>query len=169
MLEETFSDLLNPHLPAIRKLVRAKMRAQDYVDDVVQQTLLQAFTHRDQLQARAKFKSWICSIAMNEIRGLARRSRFSLPLDTPPALAAPDESACPHKAYEKRERAGRLRAGLERLNARDRRAIHLMDFAELNIGEAARSMSVSPAAMKSTHYRARLRLSRALRTKMDPA
>jgi len=159
MSGESFTDLLEPTLPAIRKFVRSKMKMSDQAEDVLQQTLLHAFAHRDQLRASSKFKSWIASIAMNEIRGLARRTRFCLPLDGLPPLIAPDQSACPHKTYERRERAERLYSGLAQLSDRDREAIQMVDFAETHVSEAATKLSVTPSALKSAHYRARRRLS----------
>lgn len=163
MSGETFADLLAPNLPAIRRFVSAKMRMSDHIEDVVQQTLLHAFAHRDQLRAESKFKSWISSIAMNEIRGLARRTRPCLPLDGIPPVASRDRSACPYQVYEQRERNELLYAGLARLNDRDRNAICLVDLAEVTLPDAANSLSVTKAALKATHFRARRRLGRAIR------
>jgi DNA-directed RNA polymerase specialized sigma24 family protein len=84
---ETFGDLLAPNLEAMRRFVRRRMRTQDHVEDVVQQTLLLAFVHRHQLRAPSKFKSWLCSIAVNEIRMFLRVTRKSLSLDELPASA----------------------------------------------------------------------------------
>jgi len=163
MSGETFENLLAPTLPAIRKLVRAKIRMPDYTEDVVQQTLMHAFAHREQLRAHSKFKSWLASIAMNEIRGLVRRTRLCMPLEALPPMASSDRWACPYHVFEDGERADRLRAGLAQLNARDRDAINLMDLAEVRLTDAANALSVSRAALKSTHFRARRRLSRAVR------
>jgi RNA polymerase sigma-70 factor (ECF subfamily) len=163
MSGETFADLLAPNLMAIRKLILSKTRMPDYADDILQQTLLQAFAHRHQLRSHSKFKSWLSTIAMNEIRQLIRTTRNCLPLDLLPALESPDMSTCPHKTYEKRERARQLYDGLAQLNDRDRHAIHLVDFAQVKMADAANSLSVSLPAFKSTHLRARHRLRRAVR------
>jgi RNA polymerase sigma-70 factor (ECF subfamily) len=162
MSGETFENLLAPTLPAIRKLVRAKLRMQDYTEDVVQQTLMHAFVHREQLREHSKFKSWLASIAMNEIRGLARRTRICVPFEALPPIASTDRSTCPFKVFEDGERTDQLHAGLAKLNARDRDAIYLMDLNEVKLTDAANALSVSQAALKSTHFRARQRLSRAV-------
>jgi DNA-directed RNA polymerase specialized sigma24 family protein len=52
---------------------------------------------------------------------------------------------------------------MAKLNERDRTAIHLADIHELTAEQAARKLAVSKAAFKSTHFRARQRLGRALR------
>jgi len=166
MSGETFIDLLLPVLPAIRGFVRARMRNSDYTDDVVQQTLMHAFAHRDQLRANSKFKTWITSIAINEIRGLARRTRACLPLDAMPPAADPDSTVCPHRTYERKERAERLYAGIARLTDRDRDAIRLVDLAEAKLTDAADSLSISLPALKSMHFRARRRLGATVRSSL---
>jgi len=163
MSGDTFETLLTPNLPAVRKFVSAKLRMSDHTDDVLQQTLLHAFAHRDQLRVHSKFKSWLWSIAMNEVRGFHRRARPSFPLDVLPDFATSDRSACPHARYEQRESAERVSAALEKLAERDRHTIHLVDLGERKIAEAANALSVTTSALKSSHYRARQRLSRALR------
>ena len=99
---------------------------------------------------------------MNEIHGLARRTRACAPLDALPVPASADPSTCPYKTYERREVFERLYGGLAALNDRDRTAIHLVDLMEIDLGEAAEMLSVTPAALKSTHFRARRRLSQIL-------
>jgi RNA polymerase sigma-70 factor (ECF subfamily) len=162
MTGETFEDLLAGNLQAVRKLVNAKLKMADHTDDILQQTLLHAFAHRDQLRAHSKFKSWLCSIAMNEVRGFHRRSRPSLPLDMLAEFASGDRWTCPHARYEQRESAERVTAAMAKLSDQDRTAIHLVDLAEGKIAEAAQSLSVKKAALKSSHYRARKRLGRML-------
>jgi DNA-directed RNA polymerase specialized sigma24 family protein len=63
MSGETLAALLTPCLPSVRRMVQSRLRAWDEAEDVLQQTLLQAFRHRGQLQAHCKFKSWLWSIA----------------------------------------------------------------------------------------------------------
>ena len=137
----------------------------DYAEDVVQQALLHAFAHRDQLRAHSKFKSWIVTIALNEIRGLARRTRVCVPLEALPHLASSDESTCPYKVFEDGERVERLHAALAQLRPRERDTIHMLDLGEAKLTDAANALRVSRAALKSTHFRARQRLRRTVRAK----
>src|SRR5712691_4544591 len=77
MSGETFETLLAPNLQAVRRMVKSRLRTGDQTDDIVQQTLLHAFASRDQLRAESKFKSWLWSIALNEIRAFFRATRRS--------------------------------------------------------------------------------------------
>ena len=162
MSGETFTDLLVPNLKSVRKLVQTRLRSSDHADDVLQQTLLQAFVHRDQLRTHSKFRNWLWSIAMNEIRTFLRGTRASVSLDEFPNLELADREPSPLAKYEQMEHADRLQAALARLAERDRTAIRLVDLNGLSIIEAASAMAVSESAAKSTHFRARKRLGRAL-------
>jgi len=163
MTRETFAALLAPHLQAIRRFIRGRVRTHDQADDILQQTLLHAFVHRDQLRVEGKFKSWLWSIAFNEIRMLRRANRVCVSIDEFPNFELPDETPSPLAHCEQMERTKRLRAGLARLTERDRMAIRLADLNELTTAEAAGTMEVSQAAFKSTLFRARKRLEHSLR------
>ena len=163
MTRETFAALLAPHLQAIRRFVRGRVRTCDQADDILQQTLLHAFTHRDQLLAHGKFKSWLWTIAFNEIRMFRRANRVCVSIDEFPHFELPDETPSPLAQCEQMERTKRLRAGLARLTERDRMAIRLADLNELTTAEAAGTMEVSQSAFKSTLFRARKRLEHSLR------
>ena len=166
MSRETFTNLLTPNIQPLKKLLRTRLRASDYADDVLQQTLLLAFARRHQLRIQSKFKSWLWSIAFNEMRAFARGSRPHLSLDEFPNFEPSDPDFSPLKRYEQTERADRLRAGMATLPERDRTALRLVDFLGLSIAETAGRLAVSESAAKSTHYRARQRLRHALQETM---
>ena len=80
MTGDAFAALLAPNLQSVRRLVQTHLRTADHTDDIIQQTLLNAFAHRHQLRASSKFKSWLCSIAMNEVRMFFRTDRPTISL-----------------------------------------------------------------------------------------
>ncbi len=163
MSRETFTNLLAPHLKPLRQLVRMRIRTSDHAEDIVQQTLLMAYARRDQLRMQSKFKSWLWSIAFNEMRAFLRGLREQVSLDEFPNLEPVDRNFCPMARYEELERAERLHEGLAALTERDRTAIRLVDFHGLSMAEAADRLAVSLPAAKSSHYRARQRLGQTLR------
>src|ERR1035438_1668612 len=137
MTGDTFETLLAPNLPLVRRFVQARLRASDHADDIIQQTLLHAFAHRDQLRASSKFKSWLCSIAMNEVRTFFRFDRPTLSLDEFPHIDSRDSGLSPLARVEHMERLEWLQAGMEKLSERDRAAIRLRDFEGLSLTETA--------------------------------
>ena len=131
---------------------------------MLQQTLLRAFAHRDQLRASSKFKSWLCSIAMNEVRMFFRTDRPTVSLDELPKIDSRDWGPSPLARVEQLERIEQLQAGMDRLSNRDRETIRLRDIEEMSLMETAEAFELSESAAKSTHFRARRRLAGALRT-----
>ena len=161
MSRETFGRLLAPNLGAIRRFVRRRLRTQDYVDDVLQQTLLLAFVHRNQLRAPSKFKSWLWSIAVNEVRMFHRSYRPYLSLDELPRFEIADPANSPLLRCEAAERRAFLEAAMGRLHACDQAAIQL-ELDGLTVPETAAATAVSVAAAKSARFRARQRLLQAV-------
>ncbi len=90
MSREAFADLLQPNLQAVRAFVRRQMRNAEYTDDIIQTTLLLAFANRHQLRTPSKFRFWLFSIAVNEIRTFLRLLRPVMPLAGFPAYAVRD-------------------------------------------------------------------------------
>jgi RNA polymerase sigma-70 factor (ECF subfamily) len=164
MTGDTFEALLAPTLQSVRRLVQTHLRTPDRTDDIIQRTLLNAFTHRHQLRASSKFKSWLCSIAMNEVRMFFRTDRGSLSLDEFPSFDFRDSGPSPLARVEQLERLEWLQAGMAKLSERDRAAIRLRDFDGLTLTETAEAFASSEAAVKSTHFRARRRLACAVRS-----
>jgi len=162
MSQETFVGLLGPNLKGLRNFVQRHLWGSGHEDDILQQTLLHAFVHRDQLRAHSKFKSWLWSIAINEIRGFLRGSRSTVSLSEYTDFELTDRAPSPLANYEQIERREWLQAGLGRLSERDRTAIRLLNFNGWSIAETAAALSVSSAAVKSIHFRALRRLGRAL-------
>jgi RNA polymerase sigma-70 factor, ECF subfamily len=163
MTGDAFEALLAPNLPLVRRFVQTRLRTSDHADDVLQQTLLRAFAHRNQLRASAKFKSWLCSIAMNEVRMFFRTDRPTISLHESPQIDLRDSGPSPLARVEELERAEWLQAGMDRLSDRDRKALRLRDLQEMSLTETAEAFELSESAAKSTHFRARRRLAGALR------
>ena len=164
MTGETFEALLAPNLPSVRRFVQMRMRTPDHADDVLQQTLLRAFAHRHQLRAGAKFRSWLCSIAMNEVRMFFRTARPTVSLHEFPQIDCRDSGASPLAKVEEMERLEWLKAGMDRLSDRDRETIRLRDLEGMSLTETAEAFELSESAAKSTHFRARQRLAGTLRS-----
>lgn len=162
MTGDTFEALLGPNLQWVRRFVQMRLRASDHADDIIQQTLLHAFAHRDQLRASSKFKSWLCSIAMNEVRMFFRTDRVVLSLDEFPDIDSRDSGPSPLARVEQMERREWLKAGMDKLSDRDRGTIRLRDFEGLSLTETAEAFESSEAATKSSHFRARKRLAGAV-------
>src|SRR5438105_15656258 len=70
--QQRFADCVAQHLPFLNRMVRRLTRNDPMTDDIVQQTMLEALVHADQFRFESTLKTWLTSIAMNEVRQLYR-------------------------------------------------------------------------------------------------
>ena len=158
MSGDTFEALLRPHLRFVRTLVYARVKTTGHADDIIQETLLRAYTRRHQLREEAKFKTWIWSIALNSIREHFRHERALVSLDEFPSLDILDRTMSPLARLERMEACDWLRHNVAKLSKRDQAAIRLRDIEEKSLSEAAAALRRSQSATKTAHFRARKRL-----------
>ena len=68
-----FELLMRRHNQRIYRAVRAILRTDDDVEDVMQQAYLNAYQHLGQFAGGAKFSTWLTRIAVNEAIGRKRK------------------------------------------------------------------------------------------------
>jgi RNA polymerase sigma-70 factor (ECF subfamily) len=170
--KDLFSNLLAPHLGALCRLIRTRLRNDGESDDVIQQTLLKALVHLGQFRFKSSFRTWLMSIALNEVFQW-RRKRLSWQFlilkhssGTRPQRFS-DETASPHMQCERREAAALLRKALVRLPEKYQIMIQLRDLEDLSIAEVSQLLNMSVAAIKGRHRRARQELVSLMREKTE--
>jgi RNA polymerase sigma-70 factor (ECF subfamily) len=162
---EAFGDLVQPHLPSISRLARARVQNDSEAEDVVQQALLKALLHLGQFRGEASFRTWLSAIAINET-GHFRRAASAVasvrPLPDGRAEKLADPSGSPETRFQRDQEIERLRQAVRRLPEKYRLMIQLRDLRELNVAETARRLSITVAAVRTRHHRARKLLVRSL-------
>jgi RNA polymerase sigma-70 factor (ECF subfamily) len=145
----------------------------DEAEDLAQEVFLRVYRTRKTYRPRAKFSTWLFTIA-NNLALNARRShqrkptvplpaQDSGPLGTRPAeQLVQDAGPAPSQQLAHKELATVIRQALESLNDRQRAAVVLNKFEDLNYAEIAEVMGLSTKAVKSLLSRARCRLRDAL-------
>jgi len=122
--------------------------------DVAAETFLAAWRRLDTVP-RAKALAWLYTVARNtinnELRGRTRRTRLDERLHAQPADSAPD------LADDVSERLDALRL-LESLPPKDREALQLVEWDDLDLTTAAHVAGCSPATFRVRLHRARRRL-----------
>ena len=142
------------------RFLRSRTRDDNAADDLLQETLLRAWLHLDQLNEQEKFKSWIFQIALNTARSRARRhartptihsvTNSTLDSDEPmhtTVLSLPDERHDPVKALlrlEERQIIHRLLAGLP---LRYREVLVLKFLEGLSQRQIAHTLGISDSAV----------------------
>jgi RNA polymerase sigma factor (sigma-70 family) len=161
---EAFGDLVRPHLPSISRLARTRVRTAPEAEDVVQQAVLQALLHLGQFRREASFRTWLSAIAINET-GHFRRARAVAPVRSLREFRKEnvvDPSGSPETQFQRDQEIERLHQAVGRLPEKYRLMIQLRDLRELNVAETARRLSITAAAVKTRHHRARKLLVRSL-------
>ena len=158
---ENFAECVVEHRPFLIRMVRALTRSDSISEDIVQQTMLNAFVHGDQFRLESSLKTWLAAIAVNEIRQLHRCKWWSRSVPLMPENVEADRSPLlesPNASYEARERDALLRQAVSRLPEAYRRVIELCDLQCLPLKEAASRLGLTLSAVKSRRRRARLKL-----------
>src|SRR5580692_10217893 len=114
---DAFGDLVQPYLTSLNRFARTRLRSDSEAEDVVQQTILRAFSHLGQFRREASFKTWLCAIALNEVIHWYRGKAVApiRPLDEKRAERLVDPSHSPHMQCQRLQEAQRLRDAMARL------------------------------------------------------
>jgi RNA polymerase sigma-70 factor (ECF subfamily) len=143
-------------------------------EDIAQDVFLRIYRARKKYRARAKFSTWLFTIA-NNLASNARRSRQRKPevalnlRDSGPLGPRPaerlvrDPAGQPSEHLQQQETAELVRRAVEGLNERQRLAVVLHKFEDMNYAEIARVMGLTTKAVKSLLNRARTNLRAALK------
>ena len=136
-------------------------------EDVLQDSLLRAFTRLDTFEFKASFSTWLTRIAINTALMLLRRRRthvetsFSSTGDDTAASDRwhpVDKGETPEQHCARRQRAYMVRAAVLRMKSGTREVLELQQKTDLSVKEIAQSLGISESAAKSRLTRARVEL-----------
>lgn len=161
--EQQFADSVAQYLPYLNRFVGKLTGYDQMVEDVVQQTVLKALTHADQLRSESTLKAWLTSIAVNEVYQAYRRAWRSrvVPLMREPVDA--DRSQRPgfsNNAHEEQERDSFVRNAVSQLPEMYRSVVELCDLQCIPMNEVAGKLGLTLSAVKTRRHRARKKLRR---------
>jgi RNA polymerase sigma-70 factor (ECF subfamily) len=154
--------LFDRHHEAVYRLISRLLRSERAeIDDLVQQTFLEAWRSAKKFGGRGAVRSYLFGIAANavrhHIRGAVRRRNALAEVPPPPAAGAPDDAAM------RAQQVTRLAAALDELPD-DLRVVYVMcDLEEVPGVEAARALGLRAGTLWRRLHEAR----RALREAID--
>jgi RNA polymerase sigma-70 factor (ECF subfamily) len=157
-----FEILMRRHNQRIYRAVRAVLRTDDEVEDVMQQAYLNAYAHLAQFGDRASFSTWLIRIAVNEaLARLRKRQSGSWSWtggDEMALVRVEAKGPNPEEQASNREMRDVVEAELSELPAMYRTVLVLRDVEGLSTAEAATCLDVSEDAIKTRLSRARAML-----------
>ncbi len=147
-------------------------------EDLAQEVFLRIFRSRKKYTPKAKFSTWLFTIAnnlaLNALRDRGRRKQYPLELrDSGSLTARPNvplasqRDEAPARGLQQEELASVVRRALDELNERQRVAVVLNKFEDMGYAEIAEVMGLSTKAVKSLLCRARERLREVLQPYVD--
>lgn len=166
-----FEDAVKPILPQIYRVCLALCRDTDEADDLLQNSLVKAYTRADSFEGRSDLLTWICGIVRHEHlesrRTASRRwGLLDAVLDGCTAVLGTlftggSEEPSPEEHAIKSQQWGTLLECLRSLPMDYRMAVLLCDVEELGYERAAEILEVPVGTVKSRHARGRARLKEA--------
>jgi RNA polymerase sigma-70 factor, ECF subfamily len=148
-----FRLLVERHQPMARARAAAVCRNRSDVDDIVQESFLQAFVALDRLRDPDRFAGWLAGIVLNVSRNQQRHAPPVLLPEWPEPLH-PQAAADAAPSADDLDRADALRAAAASLPPGQRRAVALYYYAD----QPADRIAESAGAARASLHKARLRL-----------
>jgi RNA polymerase sigma-70 factor (ECF subfamily) len=138
-------------------------------EDLAQEVFLRVYRARYKYRPRAKFSTWLFTIAnnlaLNALRSRQRKPVVPLTIhDSGPLGPRPaeqlvrDAEAQPVQHLQQQELAAIIQVAIQGLNERQRMAVVLNKFEDMNYAEIAEIMGLTTKAVKSLLSRARMNL-----------
>lgn len=167
-----FEELMFRFQGRVQSLFRHLLGNREIAEDLTQDVFLRVFRARKSYQPKAKFVTWLFTIAnnvaLNQLRAHKRKpetqfgfggeaNTSKMILDPAEALVAGSE-AMPARQLDKSELREMVHLALEALNERQRMAVLLNRFEGMSYAEIADVMQLSPQAVKSLLCRAHIQL-----------
>lgn len=161
--EESFDFLLGKYRSPLVNFLNRMVRDQSTAEDLAQEVFLRVYRARHKYNPSAKFTTWLfriaTNLALNSIRD-RRYQKLEFSIDTP----ADEEDSAPRELPARemridehmieRDRAEFIQRAIASLPERQRVAILLHKYEEMDYGEIAGILECSESALKSSLFRA---------------
>lgn len=166
---EAFAELCRRHAQAARRRILAIVRHREDAEDAMQETLLRAYANLGRFRQSCKFSTWITAIGINAALTVIRKRKSRRESDIEPY--SPDESAWdiadhapdPESRVAKAQIILLLRRELHGLPPKMQEVVTSYYGDDHSLQEAADTLGISLAAVKSRLLRGR----RSLRSSLE--
>lgn len=157
--EAALEEVVRRHGPALLTYLRRYV-SRDEAEDVLQQTLVDAWRWADRYDPNQRFTGWLFTIAYRRAVDVLRSRRpTAVDIDALPDLVGDDG----RETAERYAVAAEVRATLDRLPAHERRVLELAYWEDLTQAEIAARLAVPLGTVKARASRGTRRLGVLLR------
>jgi RNA polymerase sigma-70 factor (ECF subfamily) len=166
--DSSFELLLRKYRTPVVNFLYRMVRDTAAAEDLAQEVFLRVYRARGQYLPTAKFTTWMFRIATNLALNALRDGRYrqqEVSIDRaafdsvdresePPALEIPDRQPSIELELIRRDRAEQVRRAVEALPEKQRAAVLLHKYQEMDYDEIAGVLGCSESALKSLLFRA---------------
>ncbi len=165
--ERSFELLLQRYRTPLVNFLYRMVRAREEAEDLAQEVFLRVYRARKDYVPSAKFTTWLFRIATNLALNSVRDNRYQrmeVSLDAPVTVDAEDGDEKPLDIAEKHpnieqylveeSRKKMIRHAIDKLPEKQRAAVLLHKYQELDYGDIAKILECSESALKSLLFRA---------------
>jgi len=165
--EQSFELLLQRYRTPLVNFLYRMVRSREQAEDLAQEVFIRVYRAREEYVPTAKFTTWLfriaTNLALNSLRD-HRHEKLEISIDAPLTADSeegderPFELADKHPTVEQElveeERKKMIRHAIEKLPEKQRAAVLLHKYQELDYAEIAKILSCSESALKSLLFRA---------------
>ncbi|MBO6577311.1 MAG: RNA polymerase sigma factor [Rhodothermales bacterium] len=156
--EFAFVSLYNRYKGPVYAFCVKMLSDREVAADVMQDTFLRLYEHRDRLMKTSSFKSWLFTIARNQCLNTMRRDRRLVGMGD--HIAELEADSTPIQHMEKSERIALVGAFLMKLSPDYREVLILREYQNLSYEEIAAVTRSTVSAVKSRLFKARRKLAK---------
>jgi RNA polymerase sigma-70 factor (ECF subfamily) len=151
----TIEEIYREHAPRFRRVARAIVHDAEAAEDVVQEAFARAIVRRASFRGSGDPVAWLWRIVVNAALSRQRRRRIE-------ALVLERGHLVPEAGAEPAALDDRLRKHVARLPKRQKLALFLHYYADMDYETVGRVLAVEPGTVGKLLYDARMNLRRAL-------
>src|SRR5277367_2604543 len=161
--EASFELLLQRYRTPLVNFLFRMVRNREQAEDLAQEVFIRVYRARKQYTPSAKFTTWLFRIATNLALNSVRDTRYQkleVPIDAPADNEDSIRRELPAKEMRideymvERDRAEIIRRAIYSLPEKQRAAVLLHKYEEMDYGEIAGILECSESALKSSLFRA---------------
>src|SRR5713226_6640344 len=149
--EQSFALLLHRYRRPLINFLYRMVRNREQAEDLAQEVFIRVYRAREDYVPSAKFTTWLFRIATNLALNSVRDNRYQrmeISLDAPEKHPNIEQ----HLIEETRKKM--IRHAIEKLPEKQRAAVLLHKYQELDYGEISKILECSESALKSLLFRA---------------
>jgi len=171
--QDAFGQLVRRHQHSVFKFCMRMLKNAEDAEDITQEAFVQAYRNIGKFRPKAKFSTWLFTIArnlaLNLIRDEKRGKRRMVSIDDEQngVTLATNRSERPDSEAIDDETSAVVRAAIDRLSTDHRLVMLLRDVEGLSYKEIGQVTACRPGTVKSRLARARANLKEALLNELD--